>query len=41
MGKSTITNDSKKIFGIKKKGGAYKHRGPKDKPISKYNGQGR
>jgi hypothetical protein len=38
-GKST---DARKIsFGKRKKGKAQKSKGPKDKPVSKYQGQGR
>jgi hypothetical protein len=34
--------DSRKItFGKRKKGKAQKSKGPKDKPVSKYRGQGR
>jgi hypothetical protein len=34
--------DSRKIsFGKRKKGKAQKSRGPKDKPVSKYRGQGK
>jgi hypothetical protein len=34
--------DSRKItFGKRKKGKAQKSKGPKDKPVSKYQGQGR
>jgi len=36
------TADSKKItFGKRKKGSAQKSKGPKDKAVSKYRGQGR
>lgn len=39
MAKST--NDLKKItFGARRKGKASKRKGPKDKPVSKYRGQG-
>ena len=39
-GKSTV--DSKKTtFGKRRKGKAQKSKGPKDKPVSKYQGQGR
>lgn len=39
MAKST--NDLKKItFGVRRKGKASKRKGPKDKPVSKYRGQG-
>lgn len=35
------SNESKKLtFGKRKKGKAQKSRGPKDKPVSKYRGQG-
>ena len=38
--KSTI--DSRKVtFGKRKKGKPQKSKGPKDKPVSKYQGQGR
>jgi hypothetical protein len=41
MAKSKNT-DSKKInFGKRRKGHATKRRGPKDKPVSKYRGQGK
>lgn len=40
MKKSTA--DSKKItFGKRKKGKSQKSKGPKDKPVSKYRGQGK
>lgn len=39
MAKST--NDLKKItFGVRRKGKAAKRKGPKDKSVSKYRGQG-
>lgn len=39
MAKST--SDLKKItFGVRRKGKASKRKGPKDKPVSKYRGQG-
>jgi len=42
MAKSKSSADSRKIqFGKRKGGKAKKHRGPKDKPVSKYRGQGR
>lgn len=42
MAKGKSTADSRKIsFGKRKKGKAQKSRGPKDKPVSKYVGQGR
>jgi hypothetical protein len=35
------SSESKKLtFGKRKKGKAQKSRGPKDKPVSKYRGQG-
>lgn len=41
MAKSKVGNDAKKIsFGKRKGGKASKSRGPKDKPVSKYRGQG-
>lgn len=40
MAKST--NTSRKItFGVRRKGKARKTKGPKDKPVSKYRGQGK
>lgn len=40
MAKST--NDARKItFGVRRKGKAAKRKGPKDKHISKYRGQGK
>ena len=40
MAKST--NTSRKItFGVRRKGKAKKTNGPKDKPVSKYRGQGK
>lgn len=42
MAKVTKGGESRKIsFGKRKKGKAQKTRGPKDKPISKYRGQGK
>jgi hypothetical protein len=42
MAKSKSTNESRKItFGKRKGGKAQKSKGPKDKPVSKYKGQGR
>jgi hypothetical protein len=36
------STDSRKIsFGKRRKGKAQKSKGPKDKPVSKYQGQGR
>jgi hypothetical protein len=36
------TNDSRKVtFGKRKGGKSQKSKGPKDKPVSKYRGQGR
>lgn len=40
-GKSASGESRKVTFGKRKKGKAYKSRGPKDKPISKYKGQGK
>ena len=40
--KSSKNNDAKKVtFGRRKGGKAAKSRGPKDKPVSKYRGQGK
>jgi hypothetical protein len=37
-----ITNDSRKItFGVRKGGKPAKSKGPKDKSVSKYRGQGK
>lgn len=42
MAKSTQKSDSRKVsFGSRKGGKASKSKGPKDKQISKYQGQGR
>ena len=42
MAKSKSTGDSRKVtFGRRRKGVAKKRKGPKDKPVSKYRGQGR
>jgi hypothetical protein len=42
MAKSKSANESRKItFGKRKGGKAQKSKGPKDKPVSKYKGQGR
>jgi hypothetical protein len=42
MAKGKSTNDNRKtIFGKRKGGKPQKSRGPKDKPVSKYQGQGR
>jgi hypothetical protein len=37
-----LTNDSsrKLTFGVRRKGKAKKHKGPKEKGVSKYRGQG-
>ena len=40
-GKSSSGEAKKVTFGKRKKGKASKSRGPKDKPISKYKGQGK
>lgn len=40
-GKSASGESKKLIFGKRKKGKAQKSRGPKDKPVSKYKGQGK
>lgn len=42
MAKSKSSNESRKInFGKRKKGRATKTKGPKDKAVSKYRGQGK
>ena len=42
MAKSKSSGESRKInFGKRKKGSAKKTRGPKDKKVSKYRGQGK
>lgn len=42
MAKAKSSGESKKIsFGKRKLGKAYKSRGPKDKPVKKYRGQGK
>jgi hypothetical protein len=42
MAKSKSSGESRKInFGKRKKGRATKTKGPKDKPVSKYRGQGK
>jgi len=42
MAKAKSSGESRKVvFGKRKKGKAFKHKGPKDKPVSKYRGQGR
>ena len=42
MAKSKASQESRKVtFGKRKGGKPKKHRGPKDKPKSKYRGQGR
>lgn len=40
-GKSASGESRKLTFGKRKKGKAQKSRGPKDKPVSKYKGQGK
>lgn len=39
--KGKSMNNPKVNFGKRKGGKAKKHKGPKDKPVSKYRGQGR
>ena len=41
MAKAKTTSSTKVIFGKRKMGKAKKRRGPKDKPVKKYNRQGR
>lgn len=42
MAKGMSSNGAKKItFGVRRKGRAKKHNGPKEKPMSKYRGQGK
>lgn len=42
MAKATQRGDSRKVtFGVRKGGKPFKSKGPKDKNISKYQGQGR
>lgn len=42
MAKGKSSGESRKIsFGKRRKGNAVKRRGPKDKPIKKYKGQGK
>lgn len=42
MAKGKGGSDARKIsFGVRRKGKAIKRRGPKDKPVSKYRGQGK
>jgi hypothetical protein len=41
MAKIKSTDSKKTTFGKRKGGKAQKSRGPKDKPVSKYQGQGR
>jgi hypothetical protein len=42
MAKSKSSNESRKVvFGKRKGGKAQKSRGPKDKPVKKYRGQGK
>ena len=40
-GKTSSVNSMKTTFGKRKGGKASKGHGPKDKPVSKYRGQGR
>ena len=40
-GKSVSGESRKLTFGKRKKGKAQKSRGPKEKPVSKYKGQGK
>lgn len=39
--KKSISSNKPTSFGKRKKGKAQKSRGPKDKPVSKYRGQGK
>jgi hypothetical protein len=41
MAKAKTTNSQKVIFGKRKEGKAKKRKGPKEKPVKKYNRQGR
>jgi hypothetical protein len=42
MAKAKSVNDSRKVnFGSRKRGSYKKSKGPKDKPVKKYNRQGR
>ena len=41
MAKAKSTNSNKVSFGKRREGKAKKCRGPKDKPVKKYNRQGR
>jgi hypothetical protein len=42
MAKSSKGGEAKKInFGKRRRGAAQKRKGPKDKPVSKYRGQGK
>jgi len=42
MAKSKSSGESRKIsFGKRREGKAQKRKGPKDKPVSKYRGQGK
>jgi hypothetical protein len=42
MAKPTKGGESRKLtFGKRRKGSAQKRKGPKDKPVSKYRGQGK
>lgn len=41
MAKSSRGESRKVTFGKRRKGKAQKFKGPKDKPVSKYRGQGR
>jgi hypothetical protein len=40
MAKIANEGSRKQVFGVRRKGKAKKHRGPKEKPMSKYRGQG-
>lgn len=40
MAKLTGDSSRKTVFGVRRKGKAKKHRGPKEKAVSKYRGQG-
>jgi hypothetical protein len=41
MAKTKSVDSRKVVFGKRRKGKAQKSRGPKDKPVSKYRGQGK
>lgn len=41
MAKTKSVDSRKVTFGKRRKGKAQKSRGPKDKPVSKYRGQGK